>query len=214
MKEQIMKESNQTKLKIKEAVVVEGKYDKIKLSSMIDTMIVETGGFHIFQDPEQLALIRRLAGTQGVIILTDSDGAGFVIRNYLTGAIPNGVVKHGYIPDLYGKEKRKTTASKEGKLGVEGIPKKVLLDALCRAGATFAENDAAPLATLPITKAELFELGITGGEYSGEKRKWLLHQLQLPERMTTNAMLRVINESLGREAFFQLMEEYAKEFNS
>ena len=100
MKEQIMKESNQTKLKIKEAVVVEGKYDKIKLSSMIDTMIVETGGFHIFQDPEQLALIRRLAGTQGVIILTDSDGAGFVIRNYLTGAIPNGVVKHGYITDL------------------------------------------------------------------------------------------------------------------
>ncbi|MDD5953302.1 MAG: DUF4093 domain-containing protein [Oscillospiraceae bacterium] len=203
------------RVKIKEAIVVEGKYDKIKLSSLVDGVILETSGFHIFQDPEQLALIRRLADTQGIILLTDSDGAGFVIRNYLTGAIDNRKIKQAYIPDCYGKEKRKASFSKEGKLGVEGMQKEVLLEALRRAGATFLEETAPEQGKRePITKAELFALGITGGEHSGQKRKWLLRQLKLPERMTTNAMLRVVNETMERERFFALAAQYDKIANS
>ncbi len=193
------------RVKVKEAIIVEGKYDKIKLSSLVDCVILETSGFHIFQDPEQMRLIRRLADTNGIIILTDSDAAGFVIRNRLTGSVDKSKVKQAYIPDIYGKEKRKATGSKEGKLGVEGMPKEVILDALRRAGATFtAGEETQETAGRQITKAELFALGITGGTHSAEKRGWLLRRLRLPEHMTTNAMLRVINETMSREAFFAL----------
>lgn len=196
-------------LKIKEAIVVEGKYDKIKLSSMIDGVILETSGFHIFKDPEQMQLIRRLADTHGIIIFTDSDAAGFVIRNHLTGSIDNSKIKQAYIPDIYGKEKRKATHSKEGKLGVEGVPKEIILDALRRAGATFiGEEESAVECGPKVTKAELFTLGITGGENSSEKRKWLLRELNLPERMTTNAMLKVINDIMSRDEFLSFIEKY------
>ena len=124
------------RLKIQEAVIVEGKYDKIKLSSLIDGLIIETNGFQIFKDPEQMAMIRRLAETRGILVLTDSDGAGFVIRNYLAGAIPAEQIKHAYVPDIFGKEKRKEKPSREGKLGVEGVPAQTILEALRRAGAT------------------------------------------------------------------------------
>lgn len=194
---------------------MEGKYDKIKLASLVDGVIIETSGFHIFKDPEQMRLIRRLADTNGIIILTDSDAAGFVIRNHLTGAIDNTKIKQAYIPDIYGKEKRKVTGSKEGKLGVEGVPKEVVLDALKRAGATFATDTATvDKDGQSVTKAELFALGITGGSQSAEKRKWLLRTLDLPERMTTNAMLRVINETMDHDAFLQLAEQCNKFCNS
>lgn len=196
--------------KIKEAIVVEGKYDKIKLSSMVDAVIVETSGFHIFKDPEQLAFIRRLAETTGVILFTDSDGAGFVIRNYLTGALNGATIKQAYIPDLYGKERRKNAPSKEGKLGVEGVPKQEILDALRRAGATFADSTQEAVERTPITKSDLFDWGITGGENSTERRRWLLRKLRLPERMTTNAMLRVLNETMERDALFSLLNSQEK----
>lgn len=207
-----MSEKSNGNLKIKEAIIVEGKYDKIKLASLVDAVIIETSGFHIFQDPEQMAFIRRMADTNGIIILTDSDAAGFVIRNHLTGAIDNSKIKHAYIPDLYGKEKRKATASKEGKLGVEGVPKAVILDALRRAGATFAaEGETIKPPTATVTKAELFALGISGGQNSVEKRKWLLRALNLPEHMATNAMLRVINETMDRETFLELIAQCNQE---
>lgn len=199
--------------KIKEAIIVEGKYDKIKLDSLIDTMIVETNGFHIFRDREQMDFIRKLADSRGVIILTDSDAAGFVIRNHLTGSIPKNKIKQAYIPDLYGKEKRKKVSSKEGKLGVEGVPKEIILEALRRGGATFLD-EGVTLETENnlITKADLFALGITGGENSADKRKLLLKALRLPEHMTTNAMLRVINETMDGAAFYDLVEDCLKNF--
>ena len=195
-------------LKIKEAIIVEGKYDKIKLSSLVDAVIIETFGFHIFKDKEQLELIRRLADTNGLILLTDSDAAGFLIRNYLTGAVDPKKIKQAYIPDLYGKEKRKRIGSKEGKLGVEGVPAKLLLEALKRAGATILGDDVQQdRAKALVTKSELYDWGISGGEQSSEKRKWLLKKLDLPERMTTNAMLRVINETMEYDVFYALVKQ-------
>lgn len=194
--------------KIQEAIIVEGKYDKIKLSSIVDAVIIETAGFHIFKDPEQMAFIRKMASCSGIIILTDSDGAGFLIRNHLTGSIDAGQIKQAYIPDVYGKEKRKSAPSKEGKLGVEGVPAKVILEALARAGATFTDRKESRQTGEKLTKADLFDYGITGGENSSAKRRWLLHRLHLPERMTTNAMLRVINETMGREQLLQILQQY------
>ncbi len=187
-------------LRLQQAVVVEGRYDKNALSQLIDAPIFETRGFGVMKDAELLAFLRRVAEKRGLIILTDSDGAGFVIRNYLKGALPRERVLHAYIPDVYGKERRKAHAGKEGKLGVEGMPPEVLLAALKNAGAEPCA-DAAPQA--PITKTDLFLAGLSGGRYSGEKRKALQAALGLPEHLGSNAFLDALNLLMTREEFLQ-----------
>ena len=191
---------------IREVIVVEGRYDKNAVKQVVDATVVETGGFGVFKDRERLALLRRLAAERGLILLTDSDGAGFVIRNFLKGAIPKSQLKQAYIPDIYGKERRKAAPGKEGKLGVEGMPPQVLLAALERAGATFEDGGAAERRE-PITKADLFALGLTGGRDSQRRRRALLKQLGLPERMTTNALLEALNILCTREEFLSALEE-------
>lgn len=185
---------------IREAIVVEGRYDKNTLSQVVNGVILETSGFGIFKDSERLALLRRLARERGLIVLTDSDGAGFVIRNYLKGAVDPSQVKHAYIPDRYGKEKRKRQAGKEGKLGVEGMSPQVLLDALRGAGATFVgeETAEAPVRT-PITKTDLYLAGLSGTADSAARRGELLKRLELPEHLSVNAMLEVLNALYGYE---------------
>lgn len=190
-------------IRIREAIIVEGRYDKNTLAQIVDAPILETSGFGIFHDSQRLALLRRLAETRGIIVLTDSDGAGFVIRNYLRGAIDPAQVKHAYIPDVAGKERRKRIASKEGKLGVEGMRPEVLLKALRRAGAT-TEGEDAPPPGARITKADLYAAGLTGGPDSRAARQRLLAQLDLPERLSTNALLEVLNALMTREAFQNL----------
>ena len=192
--------------RVREVIVVEGRYDKNALRQVVEATVVETGGFGVFNDRERLALLRRLAAERGLILLTDSDGAGFVIRNFLKGAIPKSQLKQAYIPDIYGKERRKTAPGKEGKLGVEGMPPQVLLAALERAGATFEDGGAAERRE-PITKADLYALGLTGGQDSQSRRRALLKQLGLPERMTTNALLEALNILCTREEFLSALEE-------
>jgi len=184
--------------RIREVIVVEGRYDKNALKQVVDATVVETGGFGVFNNKERLSLLRRLAAERGLIILTDSDGAGFVIRNFLKGAIPKSQIKHAYIPDVYGKERRKAAPGREGKLGVEGMEPQVLLSALERAGATF-EDGRVSEGRAPITKADLYEMGLTGRPDSAERRGALLKELSLPERMTTNAMLEALNILFTRE---------------
>nr|WP_195985167.1 DUF4093 domain-containing protein [Clostridium sp. D33t1_170424_F3] len=193
-------------MKIKEAIIVEGKYDKIKLSSLIDGTIIETNGFQIFKDKKQMAMIRRLAETRGILVLTDSDAAGFVIRNYLTGAIPKEQIRHAYVPDIFGKERRKDQPSKEGKLGVEGIPKEVLLEALQRAGVFCDESDSEAEKRL-ITKTDLFEMGLSGGENSAQKRKKLLQALNLPEHLAPNSLVKVLNSLMDYKQFCKIVEK-------
>lgn len=178
-------------IKIKEAIVVEGRYDKNTLSQIVDAPILETSGFGIFKDKEQLAFLRKVAQQRGLIVFTDSDGAGFVIRNHLKSAIEPKYLKHAYIPDIFGKERRKATAGKEGKLGVEGMRPEIIVEALRRAGATF--EDGAVCVRQSITKQDLMELGLSGGKESSQKRKSLLKKLDLPEHMSANAMLQALN---------------------
>ena len=179
-------------VKIREVIVVEGRYDKNALSQVVDAVILETSGFSVFKDGEKLTLLRRLAAQRGLIVLTDSDGAGFVIRNYLKGAIPKEQVKHAYVPDIYGKERRKRAPGKEGKLGVEGMRPEVLTEALLKAGATVeGEESAAPRGEL--TSADLFLLGLTGTPDSARRRAALLKALDLPEHMNAKALLTVLN---------------------
>ena len=192
--------------RVREVIVVEGRYDKNAVKQVVDATVVETGGFGVFKDRERLALLRRLAAERGLILLTDSDGAGFVIRNFLKGAIPRERLKQAYIPDVYGKERRKAAPGKEGKLGVEGMPPQVLLNALERAGATFSEGGGEGART-PITKADLYELGLTGGPDSAQRRAALLRKLGLPERMTANAMLEALNLLYTREGFLEAMDD-------
>ena len=192
---------------IREVIVVEGRYDKNALSQVVDATIITLGGFAVFNDREKLAFLRRLAEQRGLIVLTDSDGAGFVIRNYLKGALPRDRVKQAYIPDIPGKERRKRTPGKEGKLGVEGMRPQVLLESLCRAGATFLdEEDQSTAPKEPITKADLFALGLTGGTGSAARRQALLRQLDLPEHLTPNALLEALNLLYTREAFLKSAE--------
>ncbi len=191
---------------IREVIVVEGRYDKNALKQVVNATVIETGGFGVFNDKERLALLRRLAAQRGLIVLTDSDGAGFVIRNFLKGAIPKSQIKHAYIPDVYGKERRKSAPGKEGKLGVEGMQPAVLLEALEHAGATFTDGATQETRT-PVTKADFYALGLTGGRDSATRRATLLKKLSLPERMTTNAMLEAVNLLCGRERLCELMEE-------
>ena len=192
-------------IRIKEAIVVEGRYDKNTLAQIVDAPILETSGFGIFKDKEQLSFLRKVAHQRGLIVFTDSDGAGFVIRNHLKSAIAPKYLKHAYIPDVYGKERRKTAAGKEGKLGVEGMPPDVILEALRRAGATFENEDNHTPQT--ITKQDLVELGLSGGKDSSEKRKALLKQLELPEHMSANAMLQALNLLYTAEELRQLIQE-------
>ena len=193
--------------RIREVIVVEGRYDKNALRQAVEATVVETGGFGVFNDRERLALLRRLAAERGLILLTDSDGAGFVIRNFLKGAIPKSQLKQAYIPDVYGKERRKAAPGKEGKLGVEGMGPRVLLAALERAGATFEDGDTAPAGGPLLTKADLYALGLSGGADSQGRRQALLKRLGLPERMTANALLEALNILYTREEFLALMGE-------
>jgi len=179
-------------IKIREAIVVEGRYDKNTLSQIVDAPILETSGFGIMKDKAQLSLLRKVAENRGLIIFTDSDGAGFVIRNYLKGAIPAAHLKHAYIPDISGKEKRKTTPGKEGKLGVEGMSPTVIIEALRNAGAT-VEGESAIRTVGTITKQDLMALGLSGGPDSSQKRLDLLKKLDLPAHMSANAMLQALN---------------------
>ena len=179
-------------VKIREAIVVEGRYDKNTLSQIVDAPIFQTNGFGIMKDKEQLELLRRVAKMRGLIVFTDSDGAGVVIRNYLKGAIAPELVKHAYIPDVPGKEKRKSAPGKEGKLGVEGMTPQIILDCLHRAGATFEDGPSA-LEASGISKADMVELGLSGGPDSRAKRAALLKKLELPEHMSSNALLQALN---------------------
>ena len=193
--------------KIKEVIVVEGRYDKNTLSQVVDATIVETSGFGIFSDRERLELLRRLAEKRGIIVLTDSDGAGFMIRNHIKGALPTENVKHAYIPDIKGREKRKKRAGKEGKLGVEGMEREVLLDALRRAGATFG-GESAQDAAGGVTKADMYELGLSGREGSAELRAKLKAKLGLPEKLSADALLDVINALYSLSELNELMQAF------
>ena len=174
---------------IRQAVIVEGKYDKIRLSSLLDALILTTDGFAIFKDKGKMDLIRRLAATRGIVVLTDSDSAGFLIRSHLAGSIPKDQIVNAYIPDVYGKEKRKTSPGKEGKLGVEGMTSEALLRALERAG-VLCETRCTP--SRPVTKADLYADGLSGGEQSHRKRQALCRLLGLPERLSQNTLLEVL----------------------
>ena len=185
-------------IKLKQAVIVEGKYDKIKLKSIIDAPIITTDGFGIFKNREKMALIKSLAQKRGIIIMTDSDSAGFMIRKKICGSVNSGRILNVYIPDIFGKERRKAHSSKEGKLGVEGVPKDVILTALKRAGVTSTESVKSGG---EITKADLFELGLSGRPNSVQKRLALLKSLNLPENMTANSLLEVLNIFFTKEEF-------------
>lgn len=179
-------------ISVKEVIVVEGRYDKDTLSQVFDAVIVETSGFGVFKDREKLALLRRLAEARGLVILTDSDGAGLVIRNFLKGSIDPALVKMAYVPEIAGKERRKPRPSKEGVLGVEGMSPETLIEALRRAGATLGGQTPTHRSG-DITKATLYELGLSGGPGSAKKRRELLRRLGLPEKLGANALLDVLN---------------------
>lgn len=190
------------KLKLRQAIVVEGKYDQNTLRQLVDTAIFTTNGFADMKDPALLRLLRQAAQTTGLIILTDSDGAGFLIRNTLKSALPEQGVLHAYIPDLPGKEKRKAAPGKEGLLGVEGMTPEILLKALRDAGADFEDGSAPPAKAEPITKQDLFTLGLSGGPESAKKRAALLKALSLPAHMSANALLQALNVLFSRDEFF------------
>lgn len=192
-------------IKIREAIVVEGRYDKNTLSQIVDATIFETNGFGIFKDVQRMDLLRRVAEKHGLIVFTDSDGAGFVIRNRIKSCIPGEHLKHAYIPDVYGKERRKREPGKEGKLGVEGMTREVILDALCRSGATIeGQNVSVPK---QITKQDLMELGLSGGKDASAKRLALLKKLELPEHMSANAMLQALNVLYSLDELTALLNE-------
>lgn len=189
--------------KISEVIVVEGRYDKNTLSQVVDAVIIETSGFGVFNNKEKQQLLRTLAEKRGMIVFTDSDGAGFVIRNFIKGCVDPKYLKHAYIPDIYGKERRKVKASKEGKLGVEGMKPEVLLEALIAAGATVDGVSEDKKAT--ITKADMFSMGYTGKPDSSKRRVELLKTLGLPEKMTGSALLDVLNVIMTRDEFLALV---------
>lgn len=178
-------------VRIREAILVEGRYDKNTLSQIVDAPIFETSGFGIFKNKEQLALLRRVAESRGLIVFTDSDGAGFVIRNHVKSTIPGGFLKHAYIPDVAGKERRKSTPGKEGKLGVEGMSPEIILEALRRAGATF--EGTTTRTTNGITKQDMAALGLSGGANSSQLRLQLTKKLGFPAHMSANALLQALN---------------------
>ena len=192
-------------VKIKEAIVVEGRYDKNTLSQILDAPILETNGFGIFKNKEQMALLRKVAEVRGLIVFTDSDGAGFVIRNHIKSAIPAKYLKHAYTPDIFGKERRKSAPGKEGKLGVEGMKRDVILESLRRGGATFLDGEATELKQ-EITKADLLELGLYGPG-SNDRRIALIKKLGFPERISNNAFFQAINLLYRLEDLKQALEQ-------
>lgn len=189
------------KIHINQPIIVEGKYDKIKLESLVDGLIITTDGFRIYKDKEKLSLIRAFAMNGGVIVLTDSDGAGFQIRNHLKSCIGNGKITNIYIPDIFGKEKRKEKPSKEGKLGVEGIDAEILRKAFLEAGVLSDSEPKEPW----LTKADLLDDGLTGGENSTLLRKKLAAELSLPEHIRVNALIEVLNRLYDRECYENAM---------
>lgn len=191
-------------IKIKEAIVVEGRYDKNTLSQIVDAPILETSGFGIFKNKEQMALLRKVAEIRGLIVFTDADGAGFVIRNHIKSAISGKYLKHAYTPDIFGKERRKATPGKEGKLGVEGMKADVILEALRRAGATI-EGETGEKEVQEISKADLMDLGLYGPG-SAEKRMALIKRLGFPEKMSTNAFLQAVNLLYSFDELKQALE--------
>ena len=196
-------------VKIREAIVVEGRYDKNTLSQVVDAPIFETNGFGIRKDKARMDLLRRVAEQRGLIVFTDSDGAGFVIRNCLKGAIPAKYLKHAYIPDSPGKERRKSAPGKEGKLGVEGMTPEILLACLKRAGATILGEDTPT--EQPITKQDLFDLGLSGGANASEKRKKLMKKLALPEHLSPNGLLQALSLLYTREELTALAAQLETE---
>lgn len=190
------------KIKISQAVIVEGKYDKIKLSNILDAFIIETNGFAIFKDKEKLKFIKHLANERGIILLTDSDHAGFMIRNYISSGIPKDKIINVYIPDVFGKEKRKQEPSKEGKLGVEGMTKEILLEAFEKAniGSESVQNDN------PITNFDLYDLGLSGTPNAKQNKKKLLAKLYLPEFLSTNSLLSCLNNMMTKEELYELLK--------
>ena len=193
------------KIKIREAIVVEGRYDKNTLSQIVDAPIMETAGFGIFKNKEQMALLRQAAQVRGLIVFTDADGAGFVIRNHIKSAIPGKYLKHAYTPDIFGKERRKAAPGKEGKLGVEGMKRDVIIEALRRAGATFEDGAAE---SRKMTKADLMELGLYGPG-SADRRASLIRHLNFPEKMSTNAFLQAVDLLYTPEELARILERLA-----
>ena len=191
--------------KVREAIVVEGRYDKNTLSQIVDAPIFETSGFGIMKDKDQLELLRRVAKKRGLVVFTDSDGAGFVIRNFLKSAIDGAYLKHAYIPDIPGKEKRKAAPGKEGKLGVEGMRPDIIVEALRRAGATIEGETEKK--TGGLTKQDMMELGLSGGKDSSQKRLELLKKLELPAHMSANAMLQALNLLIDLDTLKTLLGE-------
>lgn len=191
-------------IKIDKVIIVEGRYDKIKLSSMINGIIIETEGFGIFKDKDKQKLIRKLAETKGIAILTDSDSAGFVIRNFITSIVPKEYITNVYIPDIYGKEKRKDSPSKEGKLGVEGVSAEILKEAFKKAGIGVSQSETNE--RKKITLNDFFDDGLTGDTQSKRKRTDLLKKLDLPERMSTKAMLDILNTFITYDEYKKLVE--------
>lgn len=192
-------------IKLDRPIIVEGKYDIIKLSNLIDGLIIKTDGFGIFKDKEKQRLLRRLANEKGIIVLTDSDSAGFLIRNFISSSVPEDKITHVYIPDLYGKEKRKTEMSKEGKLGVEGTPEDIIIEAFKKAGVILSEsqNESRRL----ITNIDLYDCGLIGQSCSKEKRSKLLKSLSLPERMSTSSLIKILNTFVTYEEFCDKVKE-------
>lgn len=191
-------------IKIKEVVIVEGKYDKIKLENILDTLIIQTNGFSIRKDKEKLKFIKKMALERGILVLTDSDHAGFMIRSYLSSAVPKDKIKHAYIPDVFGKEKRKDKYSKEGKIGVEGIDSVTILDSLEKAGVFCAQAENSGQ---KITNADLFNDGFSGGANSKTRKKELLQELDLPEFLSTNSLLQVINSTITHDDYKRIVEK-------
>ncbi len=192
----------ENKIKLTEAVIVEGKYDKIKLSNILDAFIIETNGFAVFKDKTKLSFIKKLAKERGIIILTDSDHAGFMIRNYISSGVPKEQIKNVYIPDIFGKEKRKNAPSKEGKLGVEGMTKEVIVEALSKAGITSSKS----VCSDPVTTVDFYNLGLTGGAGSKAKRKALCKALDLPEFLSTSSLISCINNFMTKEEFYSVCQ--------
>ena len=192
-------------IKIKEAIVVEGRYDKNTLSQIVDAPIIETSGFGIMNDKAQLAFLRKVAQKRGLIVLTDSDGAGFVIRNYLKSAVPASQLKHAYIPDIYGKERRKAAPGKEGKLGVEGMTPEVIVECLRRAGATI--EGANQIENHQITKQDMMALGLSGTADSKARRLALMKKLDLPAHMSSNALLQALNLLCSLEELQEILDK-------
>lgn len=195
--------------RVREAIVVEGKYDEIRVRSAVDALVVPTEGFSIFRDEQKMELLRRLAAERGLIILTDSDSAGMLIRNHLIGAIPAEQMRHAYIPPIVGKERRKSAPGKEGLLGVEGMDNAVVIAALERAGATFEDAaGGAPAADkMHLTKGDLYELGLSGRADSAERRRELLRALRLPENLSANRLLDVLNATVTEQELALLLQE-------